>query len=136
MTYHYDGRNGTAYSSDIVPTNAGDYTVTATFAATENHEAVTAAAAFTIEKKPIAASWLGLNQVYGSAETVTVSLVGVVDSDDVKISFTGVKETAGRHPLTATLTGTDIANYTLKNSTAMLTIQPRQVIFSVTDNTV
>lgn len=136
VTYHYDGRNGTAYSSDIVPTNAGDYTVTATFAATENHEAVTAAASFTIEKKPIAASWLGLNQVYGSAETVTVSLVGVVDSDDVKISFTGVKETAGRHLLTATLTGTDITNYTLKNSTAMLTIQPRPVIFSVTDNTV
>ncbi len=136
VTYHYDGRDGTAYNSDIVPTDAGNYTVTATFAATANHEAVTATAEFAIAQKPIAAAWLGLNQIYGSSEPVTVSLSGVVDGDDVKIDFAGVKETAGRHPLTATLRGADIANYTLKNSAAMLTIQPKPVRFNVTGNVV
>lgn len=136
VTYHYNGRDGTAYNSDTVPTNAGNYTVTATFAATANHEAVTAKTDFTISKKSITGIWLGLNQVYGSREPVTVSLLGVVDGDDVDISFTGGKETAGRHALTAALIGADIANYTLKNSAAMLTIQPKSVIFTVTGNAV
>lgn len=138
VTYHYDGRDGTVYNSDTVPTDAGNYTVTATFAATANHEAVTAKAEFTISKKSITATWSGLNQVYGSTSTepVAVSLSSVVDGDDVDISFTGVKKTAGRHALTAALIGADIANYTLKNNAAMLTIQPKPVIFTVTGNAV
>lgn len=138
VTYHYDGSAGTIYSSDTVPTDAGNYTVTATFAAIANHEAVTAKAEFTIAKKSITATWSGLNQVYGNTntESVMASLLGVVDGDNVAISITGVKETAGRHALTATLIGADIANYTLKNSTAMLTIQPKPVIFTVTGNAV
>lgn len=136
VIYHYEGRDGTIYDSDAVPTDAGNYTVTAAFAATENYEAVTATAEFTIVPKPIAVTWLGLNQVYGSREPVTVSLLGVVDGDDVEISFTGMGETAGRHPLTAALRGADIANYTLKNGAAMMTIQPKSVLFHVTGNAV
>lgn len=138
VTYHYSGRDGTTYNSETVPTDAGNYTVTATFAATANHEAVTAKAEFTIDKKSITATWSGLNQVYGNTntESVAVSLSGVVDGDDVDISITGVQETAGMHALTATLGGADIANYTLKNRAAMLTIQPKPVIFTVTGNAV
>lgn len=136
VTYHYDGRDGTVYSNDTAPTDVGNYTVTAMFAATAGHEAVTATAGFAISPKPIAAAWLGLNQVYGSGESVTVSLSGIVDGDDVEIGFTGAKETAGKHPLTATLRGADIANYTLKNSVATLTIQPKPMLFQVTDHAV
>src|SRR5436190_4375637 len=36
-TITYTGRNGTVYSSTTAPSNAGDYTATATFAGNANH---------------------------------------------------------------------------------------------------
>lgn len=131
VTYHYTGTtsDGAQYDSDTVPTDAGTYTVTATFATTANHEAITATADFTIAKKTAFATWSGLNQVYGSTETVKVTLSGVLDDDAVTVK---INETipcdAGTHQLTTTLTGTDTANYTLKNGTATLTIQLQKVL--------
>ena len=51
VTYQYKvkGADDTPYS-DTLPTNAGDYTVKATFAATDNYNEVTATADFTIAK--------------------------------------------------------------------------------------
>ena len=51
MTYQYKVKDAadTTYS-DTLPTNAGDYTVKATFAATDNYNEVTATADFTIAK--------------------------------------------------------------------------------------
>ena len=138
VTYHYTGTTsgGVSYDSDTVPTDAGKYTVTATFAATANHEAVTATADFTIAERSIFATWSGLYWVYGQMAEAQVTLSGVVEGDDVSVNITGVKQTAGSHPLTAALNGTDTANYTLKNENATLTIQPKPVIFIVKDNAV
>ena len=51
VSYKYKGRGSTSYTeSTTKPTNAGTYTITATFATTTNYNAVTATADFTINK--------------------------------------------------------------------------------------
>ena len=137
VTYHYDGRDGTTYNSDAIPTDAGSYTVTATFAATQNYEQVTAEAAFAIAPKTISAAWLGLDQVYGGDMDVQVKVSGALDGDQVTAQVNeAVPDDAGSYELTAALTGKDGANYILKNDKAILTIQPKPVIFTVADNAV
>ena len=146
VTYHYAGRNGTSYNSGAVPTNAGDYTVTATFAATANYEEVTATADFSIAPKAIFATWSELTHVYdGTQKAAKASLSGVLSTDDCTLSVSGYQQEekpvptptdAGTYTATAVLTGDDAANYTLKNGTATLTIQPKPVLFTVTGNAV
>ena len=89
---------------------------------------------FTIGKKTITATWSGLTQVYGTEESVTATLSGIVDGDDVTAHVTVAVEDAGKYLLTATLTGADTANYTLKNHEATLTIQQKPVVITVTNN--
>ena len=138
VTCRYTGTTagGAAYDSSAVPTDAGNYTVTATFAATDNYDAVTVQAQFTVAKKALSAVWLGLDQVYGDGAKVEVTLPGIVSSDDVAAEVSGGGTDADTYRLTAVLTGDDISNYTLKNSTATLTIQSKPVIFTVAGNTV
>ena len=137
VTYHYTGRNGTAYDSDALPTQVGEYTVTATFAPVENYEAAVATAEFSIGKKEIYATWQGLDQVYGDGTPVKIVPDGVVSGDQVSAQVDGaVPQDAGEHPLTAILTGEDAPNYILKNNKATLTIQKKPVLFTVTDNAV
>ena len=136
VSYRYTGTTaaGTDYDSETIPTDAGDYTVTATFAATANHEAVSAAADFTIAKKPITGTWQGLNQVYDGqmADGVGIILTGLAAGDENKTAtITGDTDmtSAGSHTLTATL-----ANYTITPGTATLVIQKKPVVITVTDN--
>ena len=93
--------------------------------------------AVTIRPKEISAAWLGLDQVYGDKAEVQVKISGIVGGDEVsaKISET-IPDEAGSYALTATLTGDGSSNYTLKNSAAILTIQPKPVIFTVAGNAV
>lgn len=138
VTYRYTGTTagGAAYDNSAVPTDAGSYTVTATFAATDNYDAVTAQAQFTVARKTLSAVWLGLDQVYGDGAEVEVTLPGIVSGDDVAAEVSGAGTDADTYQLTAALTGDDVSNYTLKNNAATLTIQPKPVIFTVAGNTV
>ena len=90
----------------------------------------------TIHSREVSITWQGLNQVYGETVDVEPLYSGVVGDDDVTVDVTGIGQTAGSYPLTATLNGEDSVNYHLKNSTATLTIQPKPVIFTVAKNTV
>ena len=57
VTYSYEGINGTNYpSSTDIPTDAGEYQVTATFAATAVYQEATATATFTINPRPVTVS--------------------------------------------------------------------------------
>ena len=66
VTFSYSGKAGssTNYSSADCPTDAGEYTVTAIFAATPNYAEATATADFTISKRPVSAAWGSLLHVY------------------------------------------------------------------------
>lgn len=122
-------------------TKAGAYTVTVVLNDKDNYtwadgDAGDRTYPFTIAQKTIAATWSGLTQVYGDRATVQATLSGVVSGDDVAVSIAGVEQMAGTHPLNAALTGDKWSNYTLKNGTAVLTIQQKPVTFTVTGNVV
>ena len=87
---------------------------------------------FIISPKTVTATWVGLEQVYGSAEPVYVILSGLAEGDEeLEAVISGVSTEAGEHPLNASL-----KNYDIINSTATLRIQQKPVTITVTDNAV
>ena len=147
MKFTYNGQEQTYPIADNTlytvtgnqQTDAGDYTVTVSLTDKSNYawadgDTEDQTYTFTIARKAIAVTWSGLTQVYGTTEQVKATPSGIVSGDDVDISIAGVDQAAGSHPLIATLTGNDAANYTLKNGKETLTIRPKTVGFTVTDN--
>lgn len=87
---------------------------------------------FVISPKTITATWVGLEQVYGSVEPVYVILSGLAEGDEgLEAVISGVSTEAGEHPLNASL-----KNYDIINGTATLRIQQKPVTITVTDNAV
>lgn len=87
---------------------------------------------FIISPKTVTATWVGLEQVYGSAEPVYVILSGLAEGDEeLEAVISGVSTEAGEHPLNASL-----KNYDIINGTATLRIQQKPVTITVTDNAV
>ena len=125
VTYQYKvkGAGDTTYS-DTLPINAGDYTVKATFAATDNYNEVTATADFTIAKATpavvISASPSTLTG--GGSVELTVSGVptegqlAVTCDNDIKVTEKDGKYTAALpnetkdYTFKADYTGTDLYN--------------------------
>lgn len=92
VTYRYKGRNSTSYNeSGECPTEAGDYTVTATFAATAVYEAVTAEANFTIAKATLTPRVAAVDsKIYdgSTAATGTLTLSGMVNGENPEATGT------------------------------------------------
>ena len=118
--------------------DSGSYLVKVTASDGSQSQTVSSdAVAVTIRPKEISAAWLGLDQVYGDKAEVRVKISGIVGGDEVSAKVSeAIPDEAGSYALTATLIGNGSSNYTLKNSTATLTIQPKPVIFTVAGNTV
>ena len=124
----------------------GSYTVKVT--ASDGSQSSTASSTpVEVEIKPlaIAVTWSGLTRGYGESSSVKAVLGGVLENDACTLSVityqqgdTPVAEpaNAGEYTADVSLTGADAANYTLKNSTEALTIRPKTVGFTVTDNAV
>ena len=125
VTYQYKvkGADDTTYS-DTLPTNAGDYTVKATFAATDNYNEVTATADFTIAKATpaVAISAAPSTLTGGGSVELTVSgvptegLLAVTCDNDIKVNEKDGKYTAALpnetkdYTFKADYTGTDLYN--------------------------
>lgn len=98
------------------PTDAGTYTVKATYAATDLYEACSKTAEFTILPRPAVLQWSETKLTYkGDAQSVTATVTNKVspDTDDsFKLEYTGSTETeAGNY--TAGVTALGNPNYTL-----------------------
>ena len=125
VTYQYKvkGADDTTYS-DTLPINAGDYTVKATFAATDNYNEVTATDDFTIAKATpaVAISAAPSTLTGGGSVELTVSGVptegklAVTCDNDIKVTEKDGKYTAQLpnatkdYTFTAKYTGTDNYN--------------------------
>ena len=125
VTYQYKvkGADDTTYS-DTLPINAGDYTVKATFAATDNYNEVTATADFTIAKATpaVAISAVPSTLTGGGSVELTVSGVptegqlAVTCDNDIKVTEKDGKYTAALpnetkdYTFKAAYTGTDLYN--------------------------
>lgn len=120
-----------------VQKDAGTYTVTVSLNDKDNYvwsDDTTDDRTYTfiISPKTITATWVGLEQVYGSVEPVYVILSGLAEGDEgLEAVISGVSTEAGEHPLNASL-----KNYDIINGTATLRIQQKPVTITVTDNAV
>lgn len=116
VSYTYEGRDGTNYTASATPpTNAGSYTVTATFAATENATECTATANFTVHPKGLVADKFTLNQTEftynGEAQKPTVSVAegrNLAEGTDYTVTYPDASTNAGSYKVTVTGKG----NYT------------------------
>lgn len=84
VSYTYDGRDGTTYAkSETAPTDAGNYTVTASFKESANATACTATANFTVHSKGLVADDFTLSDTEftynGSEQKPTVSAAEGID---------------------------------------------------------
>lgn len=117
--------------------DAGTYTVTVSLNDKDNYvwsDDTTDDKTYTfiISPKTVTATWVGLEQVYGSVEPVYVILSGLAEGDEgLEAVISGVSTEAGEHPLNASL-----KNYDIINGTATLRIQQKPVTITVTDNAV
>lgn len=136
QTYHI-AESGLYAVSGNVQVDAGTYTVTVALKDKANYvwpdgTTVERTYTFTISPKTVTATWVGLEQVYGSVEPVSVVLSGLAEGDeDLEAVISGVSTEAGEHPLNASL-----KNYDIINGTATLRIQQKPVTITVTDNAV
>lgn len=84
---------------------------------------------FVIAAKPVTATWMGLNQVYGDGQKVSLIIDGLEGGDSVEDAvITGISTEAGSHRLTVTL-----ENYVISPSTATLVVQQKPVVITVTE---
>ncbi|OKZ68175.1 MAG: hypothetical protein BHV93_13960 [Clostridiales bacterium 52_15] len=135
VTYQYKvkGADDTTYS-DTLPINAGDYTVKATFAATDNYNEVTATDDFTITKATYNMTGVKFEDASytydGSEKTLTIS--GTLPTD-VTVAYENNKLTnAGSVTAKAKFTIADSNNYcAIKDMTATLTITKAKPTVSI-----
>ena len=135
VTYQYKvkGADNTTYS-DTLPINAGDYTVKATFAATDNYNEVTATADFTITKATYNMTGVKFEDASytydGSEKTLTIS--GTLPTG-VTVAYENNKLTnAGSVTATAKFTIADSNNYcAIDDMTATLTITKAKPTVSI-----
>ncbi len=105
VSYTYEGRDGTTYAkNETAPTNAGSYTVTATFAATENATECTATANFTIHPKGLVADDFTLSDTEftynGSEQKPTVSVAegsNLAEGTDYTVTYPEASTNAGSY---------------------------------------
>ena len=151
VTYQYKvkGADDTIYS-DTLPINAGDYTVKATFAATDNYNEVTATADFTIAKATpaIAIKATPSTLTGGGSVELTVSGVptkgklAVTCDNDIKVNEKDGKYTAALpnetkdYTFKADYTGTNLYNNVSDTCVVSVTYKGSSHHSSSTSNTV
>ena len=117
-----------------VQKDAGSYTVTVALNDKDNYvwpDGTTEDKTydFVIAAKPVTATWMGLNQVYGDGQKVSLIIDGLEGGDSVEDAvITGISTEAGSHQLTVTL-----ENYVISPSTATLVVQQKPVVITVTE---
>ena len=122
VTYRYSTEDGK------VPANAGTYTVTAIFGATDLYEEATATAEFTIAKKSIQVTADTKSKTYGDADpALTYTVNGLVGGDQMTGELKRVaNENVGTYTIEQnTLTAGD--NYTILYTGANFTINPKPI---------
>ena len=145
VAYQYRAKNAAESDpwQDTVPTNAGEYTVKATFKATNNYDTVVTTADFTIKKKALIVTISAENKPYDgtdAAEVRFVSATGIVTSDNDKVAVNVTNgqfnsKDAGVQFVTAqvTLSGTAKSNYTVSpRAEISAEITPKPLTLAIT----
>ena len=135
LTVTYAGRNGTTYGpSTTAPTNAGDYTASATFDGDANHDGSSDSEEFTIAKATATLSLSDLSQTYTGAPLAATATTSPNGLSGVTVTYDGSATAptgAGSYAVIATLNN---QNYEADNATGTLTISKAAPVMSATGN--
>ena len=123
-SYLYESTDGKGYSSATVPTNAGEYKLTVTFAATATHNGTTASAEFTIAKAtPVVSAPTGLTATYGDM----LATIALPDGWAWKDATTTEVGNAGENTFTVIYTKDNSGNYNTVEKTVTITVSSKEV---------
>ncbi|WP_439882832.1 YDG domain-containing protein [Pontibacter sp. MBLB2868] len=134
VTLSYAGTGTTNYPvSTIAPTNAGSYTITATFAGNDNYiTQVSNAIPFTITKKQITVTADSKSKVYGTSEDpeLTYTVSGLLSEDNLTGNLSRVSgEDVGEYDILSTLAN---SNYNVTFASAKFKITPKAIVITPT----
>ena len=125
----YAGRNSTTYGpSSIAPTDAGDYTASASYAGDPNHTGNDENKDFTIFKAPMTVSADDKSKIVGSPNpTLTGALSGVISGDNITGSYSTTateNSPVGNYPISPILSDPDsrLSNYDVTITSGTLTV--------------
>ena len=136
----YLGRNGTVYpASTTAPTNAGDYTASATFGGDDNHTGSNDSKNFTIDKATLTVTETSKTIIQGgSVLPLTCTATGQKNNEVITASCAAPTNglTVGSFPMTATLTDPagKLPNYSIStvDGTVNVTANAKPVITALT----
>jgi Big-like domain-containing protein/carboxypeptidase family protein/Kelch motif protein len=136
LTVYYVGRNGTVYpSSTTAPTNAGDYTASATFAGDTNHTGSGDSKNYTIYKAPVTATAGSDSSTYDSfTHSPSACVVSGTYTGDLTCANNppSVGPGAGTTPIAADVSGTGLPNFAITYVNGSYTINKANPNCSVT----
>ena len=117
FTYAKNLSDGTSEILAGQPKDAGTYTVTAHFAATDLYEACAATETFTIQPRAAVLEWSGTELVYnGKEQSVTATVKNALSGDTFDLKYAGNKETDVSDQYKAVVTELGNPNYTFENA--------------------
>lgn len=133
VTYTYEGRNDTEYAkSETAPSNAGEYTVTGSVAATDGYESVSYAVDFTVEKADNQLEFTFGGYTYGSAASTPNVTKEPFENAQISYTYIGRNDTDYEENTAAP---SYLGDYTIKGvaaATANYNAATYSVDFSVT----
>jgi uncharacterized repeat protein (TIGR01451 family) len=135
LTVTYTGRNSTVYGpSTTPPTNAGDYTASASYAGDSNYNASSDSKDYSIAKAASVITWSNpADIIYGTALSGTqLNATANVPGSFVYTPAAGTVLGYGAHNLHVDFTPTDTANY--NNAMKDVSINVLSALFSMTKN--
>jgi hypothetical protein len=124
LTISYSGRNGTSYGpTTTAPTNAGDYTASASYGGDSNHNASSGGKDFQIAKAQTTIALGNLTQSYDTTpRVVTASTISPAGLSGVTVTYNGsttAPVNVGSYQVSATLSN---VNYTAPAATGTLVV--------------
>lgn len=107
--------------------NVGEYPFTVSGYHSNNYNIKYNKGYLTVLPATLTVSWFNTELTYGDKTTVTATVSGVLNNDDVSVSVSGASAEVGTHTVIASLTGKGAGNYVIKSGTesATLTVNKR-----------
>ena len=113
--------------------NIGSYSFTVGGYVSSNYNITYNKGALTVLPATVRVSWFNTETVYGDTDTVTATLSGVLNNDDVSVKINGISEKVGIHIVSASLVGDGAENYVIARDTETnnITVSKRPLTLDV-----
>jgi hypothetical protein len=139
VTYKVDSGPATISGNTLTITGAGTVVVEADQAGNANYSAASAQVSITVAKAPLTLTIGNASKSYGSANpTFSGTFSGLVNGDTLTPTYSTTAtatSAVGTYPITATLAGTALPNYSVTITPGVLTVGKASLTFKINNAT-